>query len=92
METLKRQKVSDLIDSFQLAEAECILLQEHQQVPGDDEVCYLLGNINRKRSNWKEALQWYAHAIEMNAESPALQAREMLVQIMDFYDKDRYNV
>lgn len=78
--------------SFRLDEAECLLKQMQEETPKDDEVHYMLGNVYRKRNNWQAALQSYAEALEINPESPARQAREMIVEIMDFYDKERYNV
>lgn len=75
-----------------MQEAESILLEELKRTPQEDQIFYLLGNIQRKKSNWQEALQYYAQAIEINPDSPATHAREMIVQILNFYDKDRYNV
>ncbi len=92
MEAEKRHQFNQLTEHCQLEEAERLLFDEQRHAPQDDEVCYLLGNLYRKQSNWKEALQWYAQAIELNPESPALHAREMLLEIMNFYDKERYNV
>lgn len=57
----------------------------------DDEVYYLLGNAYRKQGNWQLALNNYLSAIEINPESPALQAKEMLMDILNFYNKDMYN-
>ena len=59
--------------------------------PGKDEAYYLLGNAYRKQSNWQQALNHYSLAIKLNPESPALHAREMLMDILNFYNKDMYN-
>ena len=56
-----------------------------------DEVYYLRGNAYRKQGNWQQALNNYQSAIEINPESPALQARKMLIAILEFYHKDMYN-
>jgi len=86
------EEIKLLTRSFKLKEAEEKLLSLKRERPQEDEIYYLLGNIHHKQNHWQEALQYYAHAIEINPESPALQAREMIIQIMSFYDKERYNV
>ena len=58
---------------------------------GKDEVYYLRGNAYRKQGNWQQALNNYQSAIEINPESPALQARKMVMDILEFYHKDMYN-
>ena len=57
-----------------------------------DEVYYLRGNVYRKQGNWQQALNNYQSAIEINPESPALQARKMVMDILEFYHKDMYNL
>lgn len=52
---------------------------------------YKKGNECRKRQDWKGALDCYTEAIELDNESPAVQAREMLMDILEFYNKDMYN-
>lgn len=56
-----------------------------------DEAFYLRGNAYRKLENWKEALNNYRLAIELNPESPAVQAQQMAMHILNFYNKDMYN-
>lgn len=56
-----------------------------------DEAYYLLGNAYRKMGNWQYALNNYLEAIEQNPQSPAVQARDMLIDILNFYNKDMYN-
>ena len=57
----------------------------------DDESYYLLGNAYRKQGNWQLALNNYLEAIERNPESPAVQAHQMMMDILNFYNKDMYN-
>ena len=64
-------------------------IQEKQDC--NDEPCYLLGNAYRKRGDWQLALNNYLEAIERNPESPAIHARKMLMDILEFYNKDMYN-
>ena len=52
---------------------------------------YRLGNEYRKQGNWQMALNNYMEAIALDPESPAVQAKEMLDDILNFYHKDYYN-
>lgn len=52
---------------------------------------YRLGNQYRKEGNWQMALNNYLEAIELDPESPAVEAKEMLENILNFYHKDAYN-
>ena len=56
-----------------------------------DEPFYLLGNAYRKQGNWQMALNNYLEAIEKNPVSPAVNAKKMLMDILEFYNKDMYN-
>lgn len=58
---------------------------------GKDEAYYLRGNAYRKKGDWQQALNNYQSAIELNPESPALQARQMVMDILNFYNKDMFN-
>ena len=57
----------------------------------DDELYYLRGNAYRKLCNWQQALNNYLEAISLNPESPAKEAHCMLMEILEFYNKDMYN-
>jgi len=52
---------------------------------------YQLGNKFRKEGNWQMALNNYLEAIALDANSPAVEAKEMLENILNFYHKDAYN-
>lgn len=52
---------------------------------------YLKGNEYRKRSLWHEAINCYIEAIKLDPDSPAVEAKQMLDDIMAFYCKDMYN-
>lgn len=56
-----------------------------------DELYYLRGNAYRKLGNWQQALNNYLEAINLNPQSPAVHAREMIMNILEFYNKDMYN-
>ena len=57
----------------------------------DDEPYYLLGNAWRKQGNWQFALNNYMEAIDRNPESPAVEAKRMVMDILEFYNKDMFN-
>ena len=50
---------------------------------------YQKGNEYRKQSQWHEAINCYIQAIELDPDSPAVEAKRMLDDIMAFYCKDR---
>lgn len=52
---------------------------------------YRLGNEFRKRGDWQQAINNYMEAIALDADSPAVEAKEMLENILNFYHKDAYN-
>lgn len=59
--------------------------------PGDDKLYYLMGNAYRKQENWQMAINSYLEAVEINPNSPAAEAKDMLLDILEFYNKDMYN-
>ena len=90
MEQLKT--IKELINQGHIEQAieELDVIIKNSSRP-NDEAYYLLGNAYRKQGNWQLALNNYLSAIEINPESPALQAKEMLMDILNFYNKDMYN-
>ena len=58
---------------------------------GKDMAYYLLGNAYRKQNDWQGALNNYQEAMTINHESPAKEARAMMLDIINFYNKDMYN-
>ena len=49
---------------------------------------YQQGNAWRKQGDFKRAIDCYLEAIALDPESPAVAAKEMLDDIMNFYCKD----
>ena len=66
-------------------------LVRHSQNTMNSEDYYEQGNAYRREGNWQKALECYAEAIELDPESPAVHAREMLNSILAFYSKDALN-
>lgn len=52
---------------------------------------YSLGNEYSRKGDWKHAIDCYMEAIALDPESPAVEAKEMLDSILQFYNKDMYN-
>ncbi|MBQ9285909.1 MAG: tetratricopeptide repeat protein [Bacteroidaceae bacterium] len=52
---------------------------------------YRLGNEFRREQRWSDAMNAYDEAAQLDPSSPAVAARQMLAEIMEFYCKDYYN-
>ena len=52
---------------------------------------YEQGNAYRRQGLWHEAINCYIQAIALYPDSPAVEAKRMLDDIMAFYHKDAYN-
>ncbi len=52
---------------------------------------YKLGNEYRRSGDWKHAIDNYLEAIELDPQSPAVEAKQMIDDILNFYCKDIYN-
>jgi len=52
---------------------------------------YKKGNEYRRQSDWQHAINCYLEAIELDPASPAVEAKKMLEDILNFYNKDAYN-
>lgn len=54
-------------------------------------IYYTMGNAHRKREDWQKALNSYQKAIDLNPQSPAVTARKMIIDILNYYYKDQFN-
>ena len=52
---------------------------------------YLRGNAHGQKGELGAALNSYLEAISLEPDGPAREAYRALQQVMEFYDKDRYN-
>lgn len=66
------------------------LLQD-DSVEKDKDMLYYLREMPTEKGDWKQALDNYQYAIDLNPDSPAVQARTMAIDILNFYHKDMYN-
>ncbi len=66
-------------------------LLEDGQDENKDEAYYLRGNAYRRSENWREAINNYTRAVELNPSSPALAMRSSCIEILNFFNKDMFN-
>ncbi len=52
---------------------------------------YRQGNEYRRQGDWQHAINCYMEATAIDPDSPAREARKMLEDILNFYNKDAYN-
>ncbi len=99
VEKIKRQiATGNTEDAIKRLEVIVNRLQEAMQVMPSHkakndlaEYFVLLGNAYRKKSVFKQALDYYQCAIDLDPESPAVEARKHLIEILNFYHKDMFN-
>ena len=86
-------KAKELLNSDKIAEAKSLLdsLIADDDTELKDIAFYLRGNAYRRGNNWKEAIDDYTQAVELNPDSPAKALREDCIEILDFYNKDMFN-
>ena len=90
--TERLKEIKDWIDEGNVDIAVSRLNQLLNQPPEDaDDIYYLLGNAFRKQGDWQGALNNYQEAIDINPDSPASEARNMVIDILNFYNKDMFN-
>ncbi|MFV0545828.1 MAG: tetratricopeptide repeat protein [Bacteroides sp.] len=90
MDQLK--ELQDLISRGEVTSALEQLDRMIQEDPTNkDELYYIRGNAFRKKGDWQQALNNYQSAIDINPQSPAVQARAIIIDILNFYHKDMFN-
>ena len=65
--------------------------EETENIRMTSEELYERGNAFRRQGNWQQAINCYIEAIELNSDSPAVEAKAMLDDILNYYHKDAYN-
>lgn len=91
---MKISDIKSLIENNEIDNAITLLQQQLDKEISDIEkadVYYVLGNAYRKKTDWKNALDSYQKSTELNPESPAVEARKMTMDILEFFHKDMYN-
>lgn len=85
------EEIRQLISDGEPGEAIRLLNAYLAGRPGSDEAWFLLGRAHYKLGEVRLALNSYLRAIEINPESPAQEAYNMAIKVLDFYNKDMYN-
>lgn len=85
------EKIKKMIADGQTQEALSLLNEHLANHPGDDRAWFLKGNAYRKLGETRLALNSYLEAMAINPDSPAQSAYNMMIRILDFYNKDMYN-
>ena len=67
------------------------VLLQREDYPEKARAYYLRGNAYRKQGNWQQALNNYREAMDLDPDSPAHSAHRMVMDILNFYNKDMYN-
>lgn len=86
------EEVKALLEEGKVDEAIAILQRMREKRPDDDAVHYELGNAYWKKQDWKHCLDNYTEAIRLNPQSPAVEMKKMVMDILQFYNKEMYNV
>lgn len=86
------EEVKALLEEGKVDEAIAILQRMRKERPADDAVSYELGNAYWKKQDWKHCLDNYTEAIKQNPQSPAVEMKKMVMDILQFYNKEMYNV
>lgn len=86
METIKQ-----LISEGNIQEALHLLDEYLTHHKDSDEAWFLRGNAYRKIGETRLAINSYLEAIALNPQSPAQEAYNMMIKILDFYNKDMFN-
>lgn len=81
-----------MIEAGKVEETIVLLEQMKDARPEDDSVRYELGNVYWKKQDWKHCLDNYTEAIALNPQSPAVEMKKMVMDIIGFYNKEMYNV
>lgn len=85
------EEINRLISENELEQALVLLDERLAGNAQDDAAYYLKGTLFWKQGNWKMAIENYLKATEINPESPARQAYEMVMEIINFSNPDLYN-
>ncbi len=84
-------EIRQLIYDGKVTEAIRLLDAHLSAHASDDEAWYLRGNAYRKLGDHRQALNNYLRAVELNPDSPARQAHDHLIDILNFSNPDIYN-
>lgn len=85
------EKIKQLIADNRAEEAIRLLKTYTTEHPESGEAWFLLGKAYHKLGDIRLALNAYLRAIEIDPDSPARTAYDMVIKVLNFYNKDMYN-
>ena len=85
------EKINRLIAENNLEKALAYIDEWLSNHSKDDMAYYMIGLVFWNHGNWKLTIENYLKAIEINPDSPAKQAYEMVMNIINFSNPDLYN-
>lgn len=85
------ESIKQLIQTGETDRAIQLLSERLQAQPADDQAWYLRGKAYYKQGETRLALNDFLQAIALNPDSPAQQAYDMAIRILNFYNKEMYN-
>jgi len=85
------EQIKQLLMEGETDKAIALLINFTDENPTSDEAFFLLGNAYRKKENWEFALNNYRKAMDLNPNGPAKYAYKMVIDILNFYNKDMFN-
>ena len=65
------------------------IIAKDRKAAADD--FYRRGNEYRRHGDWQHAIDCYLEAMNLDPDSPAVHAKQMLDNILGYYCKDIYN-
>lgn len=85
------EKINKLIQNNNIEQAIAALNIFIADNKSCDEAYFLLGNAYCKKNAWREALNAYCQATELNPDGPAQMAYDHIIEILNFFHHDLYN-
>lgn len=86
-------KIKELMALGQMPEAQAMI--EEGLADGRESeraaLLYLRGSLYMKAGDWQQAMNSFMQSEALDDNGPAAEARQMLSEILDFYNKDLYN-
>lgn len=85
------QPIYDALAANNLTDAQELVNQALGSFGETAQLYYLQGKVYMKQSAWTKAISSFLKAEELEPEGPAKECRLMLIDIMEFYNKDMFN-
>lgn len=91
MNEQERAQIEENIRQGKIQESIDYLSHKLSETTDQETIYILLGKAYQKQTNWKEALNNFQLAIDINPNSDAIKMRKMIIDILEFFNKDMFN-